>query len=437
MKDRRQLYNNFLKAFPMESLKDMTLEQYTDLKKDNSFCYWLEAKTSELGSIWGGSSYKFGIYEYQKRPKLSSPLVKSDEKYAWYTKYHKVTALEAYDVVREAIIKIALYAQQGKWNEIEEISELGHSYKWKIAFLYSCEQLVPIYRKEMLEQLALHFGMDNPAAKTYVELQMFLMEKKENKDLFDYYDELLEILKQHKPHVWMYAPGRNASKWDTCLKNEVMSIGWEELNDLSLFNTREDIRKALQDAYGKPDASFMNDSLALWDFVHTIQVGDIIYAKKGTGTIIGRGIVEGDYSYDDSLEEHNNVRKVKWTHVGEWTVPQKNIVQKTLTDITQYPSYVKELADMVDGELATVNKDRRYWWLVSSPKIWSFSKMKIGEEQDYSLYNENENPRKILQNFKDAKVGDLILGYEATPVKQIVGIAEVSKAADDGKHIYF
>ena len=62
------------------------------------------------GSIWGGSSYKFGIYEYQKRPKLSSPLVKSDEKYAWYTKYHKVTALEAYDVVREAIIKIALYA---------------------------------------------------------------------------------------------------------------------------------------------------------------------------------------------------------------------------------------------------------------------------------------------------------------------------------------
>ena len=27
MKDRRQLYNDFLKAFPVESLKDMTLEQ--------------------------------------------------------------------------------------------------------------------------------------------------------------------------------------------------------------------------------------------------------------------------------------------------------------------------------------------------------------------------------------------------------------------------
>lgn len=31
--------------------------------------------------------------------------------------------------------------------------------------MYSCEQLVPIYKKEMLEQLALHFGMDNPAKK--------------------------------------------------------------------------------------------------------------------------------------------------------------------------------------------------------------------------------------------------------------------------------
>lgn len=110
MKDRRQLYNDFLKAFPVESLKDMTLEQYTDLKKDNSFCYWLEAKTSELGSIWGGSSYKFGVYEYQKRPKINDSRVISDEKYAWYSKYHKVTVQEAYDVVREAIIKIALYA---------------------------------------------------------------------------------------------------------------------------------------------------------------------------------------------------------------------------------------------------------------------------------------------------------------------------------------
>ena len=112
MKDRRQLYNDFLKAFPVESLKNMTLEQYTDLKKDNSFCYWIEAKTSELGSIWGGCSYKFGVYEYQKRPKLSSPLVQSDEKYAWYTKYHKATALETYPTLQSPIITDGCHQQR-------------------------------------------------------------------------------------------------------------------------------------------------------------------------------------------------------------------------------------------------------------------------------------------------------------------------------------
>ena len=40
----------------------MTLEEYSNLDKDTGLTYWLEAKTENAGSIWGGSSYKFGIY---------------------------------------------------------------------------------------------------------------------------------------------------------------------------------------------------------------------------------------------------------------------------------------------------------------------------------------------------------------------------------------
>ena len=61
--DRRSLYNQFLQQFPIESLGNMTLEEYSNLNKDNSFCYWLESKTYDLGSIWGGSAYKFGIFK--------------------------------------------------------------------------------------------------------------------------------------------------------------------------------------------------------------------------------------------------------------------------------------------------------------------------------------------------------------------------------------
>ena len=54
----------------------------------------------------------------------------------------------------------------------------------------------------------------------------------------------------------------------------------------------------------------------------------------------------------------------------------------------------------------------------------------------YSLYNENGNKRRIFQNFLDAKVGDMIIGYEATPVLKIVAIARVT-AEQDGEKLYF
>jgi len=77
-----------------------------------------------------------------------------------------------------------------------------------------------------------------------------------------------------------------------------------------------------------------------------------------------------------------------------------------------------------------------YWWLNANPKIWSFADIAIGAEQSYTLYNDNGNKRRIFQNFMDAKAGDLVIGYESTPVKQIVALARISKE-QDGKQLCF
>ena len=77
-----------------------------------------------------------------------------------------------------------------------------------------------------------------------------------------------------------------------------------------------------------------------------------------------------------------------------------------------------------------------YWWLNANPKIWSFSDIAPGEVQSYTLFNDNGNKRRIFQNFLDAKSGDMIIGYESNPVKQIVAIGKVS-AEQDGEKIYF
>jgi 5-methylcytosine-specific restriction protein B len=77
-----------------------------------------------------------------------------------------------------------------------------------------------------------------------------------------------------------------------------------------------------------------------------------------------------------------------------------------------------------------------FWWLTANPKIWSFANIKIGEEESYTLYNENGNKRRVFQNFLDAKAGDVVIGYESNPVKKVVAIGRITQE-NDGKAIYF
>lgn len=229
---------------------------------------------------------------------------------------------------------------------------------------------------------------------------------------------------------WIYSPGENASKWEWCQKNGMMCIGWSELGDLSKYGNLDEVRSKMQVVYNKPNASFTNDRRAVWDFVRELKTSDIVIAKKGKSKIIGKGVVTGEYIYNSSYGEYCNVRTVKWTHVGEWDAPHVSAM-KTLTDITKNADYVNEIEKLFAPE-----QGKQYWWLVASPKIWSMSGMKVGDIQDYKLYNDNGKQRRIFKNFLDARTGDLVIGYEATPTKQVVALLEVHKQ-NDGKLIWF
>ncbi len=144
------------------------------------------------------------------------------------------------------------------------------------------------------------------------------------------------------PHYWIYAPGENASKWAECQNNGMMYLGWDQMGDYSQYASMDEIQKKLQEVYNKPESSFMNDRLALWEFCHVIKPGDVVFVKQGKSKILGRGVVTGDYFYDKTRTTFNNCRKVNWTHTGEWAAPQESAL-KTLTDVTKYTDYVKDL----------------------------------------------------------------------------------------------
>lgn len=227
---RNELYNRFLEKFPIESLKEMTLEVYTNLNKYDSFCYWLESELYKLGSIWGGSSYKFGIYKYRKKPD-NPTVVLSDDEYAWYKFYGVNNRNDAYKVVLDAIIKIANASRNGRFEDIDEITTFGDVYKWKIAFLYSNKKLIPIYKREMLEEVSMKMGYENPKKAKISELQSFLYTKKGDKELFEYYDYLLTLCSKQNEYLH--------DTWDDAIIH-VLGDNVDPLKTIDIYNKIEE-----------------------------------------------------------------------------------------------------------------------------------------------------------------------------------------------------
>lgn len=147
-----RVWDEALAKWPIDKLRSMTLPEYNTLGSKNSFCYWLEKRLEDMGSIWGGSAYKFGIFEYDKtNPKPLDSGAAGDDKHRWYAKYGD-TAEVAFAAVKSRILRIVEAAAAGDYAAVEEV-DFSPAVKWKLAFVYQSKDrpgVVDIYKKEML-----------------------------------------------------------------------------------------------------------------------------------------------------------------------------------------------------------------------------------------------------------------------------------------------
>mgnify|MGYP002706385432 FL=1 len=152
---------------------------------------------------------------------------------------------------------------------------------------------------------------------------------------------------------WLYSAGEKSYKWDEFYKDGIMAIGWDYLGDLTKYSSQEEIANKITKEENKTQYP-MNDSKANWEFAKDMQVGDIVYVKKGLqDALIGRGIVKSDYIYDANRNEYKSIRKVEWTHNGIYDVDFKVLDikqwnQKTLTEISQskYKDFCLKIEDV-------------------------------------------------------------------------------------------
>jgi 5-methylcytosine-specific restriction protein B len=147
---------------------------------------------------------------------------------------------------------------------------------------------------------------------------------------------------------WLYAPGEQAVYWDEYYQDGLMGLGWNKIGDLKEYRKQQDLVAPLKQHYGA-DTSQKNNADMLYGFANEMKPGDIVFAKKGRSMIVGRGVVTSEYYYDGNRENQPHLRKVNWTHKGEWK-SDSLLAMKTLTNITRDTDLVKQLNKLIDGD---------------------------------------------------------------------------------------
>ena len=226
-----KLKDKFLQRFPVESLRTMPIEKYTNLNRNDSFCYWLESETYRLGSIWGGSSLKFGIYRFDKVPKENLP-ANHDEKYCWLSKYDCETSEEAYEIVRDKIATIAEKAAVGDLQGVDEV-DFGDVVKWKIACLYSDKKVINMYTKELLQAAAKGFGYtgdlnSRPAMNEFITSQY----DESRESFYDFYMRVgIHYFGKSEPEKTYWLVGYSFGSTESQLQRFLSDGVWESKHD--------------------------------------------------------------------------------------------------------------------------------------------------------------------------------------------------------------
>lgn len=180
------LWDEFLEAWPIAKVKQMTLDEYSQAGSSDTFMNWVEFRTKPLATISGVSSFPFGIYSRKdKSQKENTKQYIYADQFAWQAKYGD-TEETAFSSVKTEILKVLEAVELDQLHKIDDIN-LASMVKWKIAFLYQDPnniKIIPIFSEDRLRHLTnvdikdRNFSMQ----KAYSQL----IREMKDEDLFSY-----------------------------------------------------------------------------------------------------------------------------------------------------------------------------------------------------------------------------------------------------------
>lgn len=123
------------------------------------------------------------------------------------------------------------------------------------------------------------------------------------------------------PRYWVIAPVESKPPelfdkvWQFDLANDLISIGWKQLGDVSKMN-REELSEAIASTYPeKPPPTKGLYANMIWAFYHEISPGDFVIARRGRKTLAAVGKVSQSAFYapgTNPADGRPNFLKVSW-----------------------------------------------------------------------------------------------------------------------------
>lgn len=363
------LHENFINHFGIEHLKSLSGKElltslfYNDKGNKLNLCYVLEMDKDMreiFGSIAGGAAYKFGLFFHKKTQSWTcgspaKPVKLTENEAIQKAEEIRNDLVEGAEIISSfgPLNSTADYEQLYK--QLEHISGINTVWRMKYYQMLFPILFAPFYGQD-IQLDVLHFLNQTPSEIPFIRMgQIALFSKKcnipgivfghiwgrstnhNNKSNDSETNTLSD--KKHKLHYWMYTVFDDTS-WMECQQKEIMVLGMNDIGDYSQYDSKESLRQELISTYDN-STSRKNQALMAWNFANKLAINDVIFAKR-SNTLVGKGIVTGDYIFDDSRQEYKNIRTVKWLQIGEWEHPGKSVA-KRLTDITPYTDYIEKL----------------------------------------------------------------------------------------------
>ncbi len=358
-------YTHFRARFGPDALKRLEgaqlLEEMHGKEAHDSLVYWLEFKNDEefenskFGSIAGGSSLKFGIYQSAEARKWTTG---SPQKQIVLT---EAEAIEHVNKQREQLLEGAeLLAGFGDdptgvdytvlQNELARVAPDIYDTAW--GHKYFClihPELVSVYHVAAYQNFALNMMLiETEGDGRYINNGKYLSVARQleisGTNLGKVVNRRHGSLHKHW-RVGTTADG-NRDQWQAMRDGGFMAVGWEDLGDLSFVEytqvSKNKLKELMKETYPKHPSALGNAVNQIFKFAVVTKMGDVVLAADGA-TVRGVGRVVGEYYFtvDDSSPFPHRI-PVEWYSDQEWKMAPNEGLRTTFYQLHKHSSNLVE-----------------------------------------------------------------------------------------------